>query len=229
MNFYNKSIFYSYLLISFFAANINARSFEVFVKDGNLLTLDNKPVEEYQVINIEGQYPDAVDAPTYGQIRKSIAESFGLDPHWKNFTIKYINSKTGKIYFLKPYIEKLSRKERTTFLNKIAQEGYKGMPVIIIEKRTTKKMQEGKQHLPAPTYTTYQEQIITPKTDTEMGIQIVPEIEPVPAPTDMPLAPRIRTPEKEVLIPDWMFDETLVGESDPALVNQLKEIKKKYE
>jgi hypothetical protein len=214
MNF-NKSIVYLFLILCSFAANIEARSFEVFVKEG-LQTLDGQPATEYQVINIEGQYPDAVDNPTYGQIRKGIAQAFSLDPHWRNFTIKYTDVNTGKVYFLKPHLEGLSRKERTAFFDKLAQSGFMNMPTLIIAKREPSTIPHQPTGISLEEFEIQQPGIGAPEEEVSM----LPYTEPYTTGQGQTFA------QEE---PDWVFEETLVGESDPYLIEQLKAAKQKYE
>jgi len=214
MNF-NKSIVYLFLILCSFAANIEARSFEVFVKEG-LQTLDGQPATEYQVINIEGQYPDAVDNPTYGQIRKGIAQAFSLDPHWRNFTIKYTDVNTGKVYFLKPHLEGLSRKERTAFFDKLAQSGFMNMPTLIIAKREPSTIPHQPTGITLEEFEVQQPGVKVPEEEA----RILPYIEPHTTVKSRPIA------EEEL---GWVFEESLAGESDPYLIEQLKQVKEKYE
>lgn len=213
MNF-NKSIISLCLIVCCFAANVQARSFEVFVKGENLQTQHGQPVTEYQVINIEGRSPDAVDNPTYGQIRKGIAQAFNLDPHWRNFTIKYVDAKTGKVYFLKPHLEKKrTRKERAAFFDKLAQGGFMNMPTLIIAKREDSTIPH------QPTGITLEEfEIQQPRVGEEVSI--------LPYTPYTTVRPRQTTVQEE---PEWVFEETLVGESDPYLIEQLRAVKEKYE
>jgi|GEM_PF-2936618 len=222
MNF-NKSILYLFLILCSFAANIDARSFEVFVKKQGMYTLDNEPITElfpYKIIDIEGQYPDAVDNPTYGQIREKIAQAFNLDPQWRNFTVKYLNKKTGNEYFLKPYIQNLSRRERAVFFDKISQNGpgSLNMPMIIVAKREPSEMQQPQQTgILTEEFKTQEYGIRVP----EEKMEILPYIEPR---TTLKPYPTITREE-----PGWVFEESLVGEHDPYLAEQLKAAKQQYE
>ena len=206
MNF-NKSILYIGLIVCCIAVNMQARPFEVFVKKQRMRTLDNEPITEifpYKVMNIEGQYPGAVDNPTYGQIRKAIAEAFNLDPHWRNFTVRYVNN--GKFYFLKPYIEKLSRKERAAFFDKISQSGFMNMPTLVVAKREPEEMGRAMQ------------------AARQMGISVQELEAQERQERRRPIVPT-KTETTEL---GWDLEETLVGESDPILLEQLRAAKEKY-
>ena len=214
MNF-NKSILYIGLIVCCIAANMQARLFEVFVKGENLQTQHGQPVTEYQVINIEGQGPDAIDNPTYGQIRKGIAQAFNLESHWRNFTIKYVDVKTGKVYFLKPHLEKKrSRKARAAFFDKLAQEGFMNMPTLVVAKREDSTIPH------QPTGITLEEIEIQ-----QPGVQ-AEEVSMLPYTPYSTVRPRQTIEQEE---PSWIFEETLVGESDPILIEQLRTVKEQYE
>jgi len=231
----NKLILTALLAANFFAIFVDAREFEIFVKGDGLRTLENTPVEEYKIVDIKGQYPDAVNIPTYGQIRKAIAESLHLDPHWKNFTIKYMTKSDSKFYFLKPHIEKLSRKDRAIFLDEIAKDGYKDMPVLIIAKRQPQEMKAGIGYRVTPQN---EEKTMRDENEEMRIMPISTEKTQVPAePTDMPTEVTAmptthkmhHNREEEMIIPEWLFDESLIGESDPILFEKLKMVSEKYE
>lgn len=138
MNFIRKSIFFGFIFLVIFSLNLQARLFEVHIRDADRFKMRTGEtlMETMQLIDIKG-HPSAPEIPTYGQIRKGISDALNLDRSWKNFMIKYVYVTEGKVYNLKPYIENIGRKERAAFFDDLAQNSYQGYPVLLIAKRPT--------------------------------------------------------------------------------------------
>lgn len=148
MNFIKKSILCSCFLLVL-GASLEARRFLVMsyvINDIPGSLSEGKITKFTNIFDIFG-HPSAPENPTYGQIRRKLAEKFRLDPHWSNFMIKYFDPVRDKVYFLKPHIENLSRKERAQFYDNLERltQSQIGLPepyiVLFLLKRPAKEVE----------------------------------------------------------------------------------------